>query len=196
MTKRAKVSSIRAIKGIRSRTGCLAFTFPVEPAILPLARHAFFIKGHGHTIPLFRSPCRPLAHLSATNPNTAWRDAIFSHHFVLMFAQPSIPCLRTCFEDVVRASDRKYAHQRQSEGSERQRRINACSCWPCLHERQVIRSTPWSQPRQDSPIWDHSQSRLTSDVESLVYVSTGRRRAGSSLMNNKTRFGGQRSNGR
>ena len=86
-------TSMMSVRASPSRTGHLAFTFSIEAAILPFAHHAFFVKGEGHAIAGFRSPGRPLAHLSAADPNTAWRYPIFFHDLVLMLAHPPIPDL-------------------------------------------------------------------------------------------------------
>src|ERR1044072_3815732 len=101
----------------------LAFAFSIEATVLPFADDAFFVKGEGHTVPGFRSPGRPLAHLSPANPGTAWQHPIFFHDLVLMLAEPSIPGLRAPFKDVVRACDGKHADQRQREDRATPRRL-------------------------------------------------------------------------
>jgi hypothetical protein len=98
----------------RSRTGRLALAVPIKTSILPLAHHAFFIKGQGHTIPVLWSPCHPLAHFSATKPGTACWYPVFPHDVILMFSDPSVPCLHSRFKYLLGASHHKDTNHRQN----------------------------------------------------------------------------------
>src|SRR5688572_28944793 len=103
--------------------------FHIKAAILPFARHAFFIKDQGHTIPVLGAPCRPLAHFSSTKRGAPCRYPVFPHHLILMFPNPSIPCLHWRFKYALGTSDHEDTNERQSpSGDIHYDNLDASSC--------------------------------------------------------------------